>query len=87
MGSTTKYGDKRTGERGAAAVEFALVVPLLLMLVFGIIDFGYMVTVAPGTPSSAAVAVAVMLACVPARLPSRAASRAALLTMETRFTM
>ena len=43
MGSTTKYGDKRADERGAAAVEFALVVPLLLMLVFGIVDFGYMV--------------------------------------------
>lgn len=31
-------------ERGAAAVEFALVVPILLVLLFGIIGYGYMLS-------------------------------------------
>lgn len=35
---------RRRPERGAAAVEFALVVPLLVMLLLGIISYGYMLS-------------------------------------------
>ena len=30
----------RSADRGAAAVEFALILPILIVLIFGVIDFG-----------------------------------------------
>ncbi|GAW48616.1 MULTISPECIES: TadE/TadG family type IV pilus assembly protein [unclassified Nocardioides] len=44
----------RRGERGAAAVEFALVVPFLLLLVFGIISYGFMLSFRQGVSQGAA---------------------------------
>jgi hypothetical protein len=41
MGGTSVLSHRRR-DAGAAAVEFALVLPLLLVIVFGIIDFGRM---------------------------------------------
>ncbi len=43
----------RAGERGAAAVELALIVPLVLVLLFGAIDLGLMVAVYNSTSEAA----------------------------------
>ncbi len=47
-------GRRRLPESGAAAVEFALVAPLLLLLVFGVISYGYMLNFRQGVSQAAA---------------------------------
>jgi Flp pilus assembly protein TadG len=44
----------RAASRGAAAVEFALILPLLLLLVFGIINYGDMLSVRQSVSQAAA---------------------------------
>jgi Flp pilus assembly protein TadG len=39
-GTAGAFARSRRGERGAVAVEFALIVPIFLVLVLGIIEFG-----------------------------------------------
>ncbi len=41
-------------DRGAAAVEFALIAPFLLLLLFGIISYGYMLSFRQGISQAAA---------------------------------
>jgi len=40
MASLRQVGKRRSGESGAELIEFALVLPFLLVIVLGIIDFG-----------------------------------------------
>ena len=45
--------NRRRGEHGAAAVEFALIAPLLLLLVFGMVQYGLYFWSAQGASNAA----------------------------------
>ena len=53
MTLTRRAVRRARGDRGAAAVEFALIAPILFLLVFGIIDFGLLIN-SQSTASNAA---------------------------------
>ncbi len=44
LGERARERSRDRADRGAAAVEFALIMPILLLLVFGIISYGYMLS-------------------------------------------
>lgn len=66
-------GGYRRTERGAAAVEFAFIAPILLLLLFGIIGYGYMLSFRQAM-SQAASEGARAAAVAPAGLPDTAPS-------------
>lgn len=41
---TDRRGSRRRTDDGAAIIEFALVLPILMLLIFGVISFGYMLS-------------------------------------------
>jgi Flp pilus assembly protein TadG len=46
--------ERRRRESGAAAVEFALIAPLFIALIFGIVSYGYMLSFRQGISQAAA---------------------------------
>jgi len=54
MRSSSAPANRRRGDRGAAAVEFALVVPMLIALLIGVISYGYMLSFRQGISQGAA---------------------------------
>lgn len=68
---------RRREDRGAAAVEFALIAPLLMLLVFGIISYGYMLSFRQAISQGAAEGARAGAVWAAAYSPSQDASRQA----------
>jgi Flp pilus assembly protein TadG len=78
-------GRRLHGERGASAVEFAMIVPLLLALVLGIAEFGHAFSV-QGTLSAAAREGARVMALQNDQTAARTAVRTAASTVSPAIT-
>ncbi len=74
-GSAPDAGACGSRDRGAAAVEFAIVVPFLCFLLFAIIDYGYMLSFRQAL-SQAAAEGARAAAVAPASVPNTASGNA-----------
>jgi len=77
--------DRLRHERGATAVEFAMIVPILLVLVLGIAEFGHAFQV-QGTLSAAAREGARVMALQNDQAAARAAVRSAAPTLDPAIT-
>lgn len=51
--SLSSRAGNRSGEQGASLVEFAIIAPLLFLLLFGVIEFGRMIAVYTGVSTAA----------------------------------
>ncbi len=69
-------------DRGAAAVEFALLVPILMVLVFGIISYGYMLSFRQGMSQGASEGARAGAVWAAAYTPSQNAARIAAATTQ-----
>ena len=76
----------RKDERGAVLVEFALIVPVLLALVFGIISYGYMLSYRQGLSQAASAPPVPKPVICPSSAPSTPRSSASTYTAEVAVT-
>lgn len=71
-------GNRRRDDKGAAALEFALVAPLLLMVLLGIVSYGYMLSFRQGMSQGAAEGARAAAVAIAASTPAQKSAVATL---------